>query len=362
MASAGDSPNRPVVLGPNQPTQFYRGAAAIAEFRGRPDSGVDGMVNGVVDARPEDWVASTTTRFGEPMAGLSRLPDGRLLRDAVRADPVGFLGPDHVDGFGADPGLLVKLLDAGQRLPVHVHPDRAFAARHLGCRYGKTEAWIVLGTRTPEPLVYLGLREDTDVGTLADQVRAQDTEALLDALHPLRVAAGDTVLVPAGTPHAIGAGVFVLELQEPTDLSVLLEWQGFEDQPSYLGMDANVALGCVDRTGMSADRLAVLRSGRPETAPGSTPLFPTEAEPFFRADLVSAAGPDPVRLDAGFGVLVVTAGAGRLVGAGGEVPVRRGSTVLLPWAAGPVEVHADEPLRAYRCRPPTTPPPSRSTD
>ena len=73
------------------------------------------------------------------------LPDGRLLRDAVAEHAGSWLGAAHVARFGADPALLVKLLDAGQRLPVHCHPSDEFAAAHFGSRYGKTEAWIVVG-------------------------------------------------------------------------------------------------------------------------------------------------------------------------------------------------------------------------
>jgi mannose-6-phosphate isomerase class I len=54
--------------------------------------------------------------------------------------------------YGADPALLVKILDTGERLVVHFHPDRDFAARHLGSRYGKTEAWIILDAlHAPRP-------------------------------------------------------------------------------------------------------------------------------------------------------------------------------------------------------------------
>ncbi len=67
-------------------------------------------------------MGATVARFGEPNLGPARLADGTLLRDAVRADPVGWLGRD--DGEPGDTGVLVKLLDAGQRLPVHVHPTR----------------------------------------------------------------------------------------------------------------------------------------------------------------------------------------------------------------------------------------------
>ena len=55
-----------------------------------------------------------------------------MLKDVIAADPEAFLGPEHVASYGADPALLVKLLDAGERLPVHYHPGRAFAKQHLG--------------------------------------------------------------------------------------------------------------------------------------------------------------------------------------------------------------------------------------
>ena len=121
----------PIVLGPNQPAHFYLGGAGIARFRGIPQPS---------EYSPEDWIGSTTSMFSRPGVGLTRLPDGSTLKSAIAAAPEEFLGPDHVARFGADPALLVKMLDTGQRLLVHFHPDRDFAGRHLGSRYGKTEA------------------------------------------------------------------------------------------------------------------------------------------------------------------------------------------------------------------------------
>ena len=80
---------------------------------------------------PEDWIASATPRFGRGDDGLTTMPDGRYLRDVIDTDAESWLGPEHVEYFESDPALSVKLLDAGQRLPVHVHPDRAFAVSHL---------------------------------------------------------------------------------------------------------------------------------------------------------------------------------------------------------------------------------------
>jgi mannose-6-phosphate isomerase len=132
------------------------------------------------------------------------------VRDLVRAEPEALLGADHLRRFGPDPGLLVKLLDAGERLGVHAHPGRSFARARLGSPWGKTEAWIILAAEDGAT-VHVGLREPLDGATLRRWVDDQDAGAMLAALHELPVRAGTALLVPAGTLHAIGAGILLLE-------------------------------------------------------------------------------------------------------------------------------------------------------
>jgi len=283
--------------------RFYRGGEAIARFRGIE----------LADA-PEDWVGSTTAAYGEQTLGLSVLPDGRLLRDAIAEDPEAYLGPEHVARYGADTMLLVKLLDAGERLPVHYHPDDGFARRH-GFAHGKTEAWLIVEAR-PGATVWLGFREDVDRDTLRGLL---DTEALLGTLNELPACPGDLIFVPAGVPHAIGDGILIVELQQPADLSVLLEWSAF-------GLDGGLELDAE----LEALELGAFDAGaRPWT------------EEFFRVERVGAGTLEP-----GFSVLVVLEGRGRL----GELDLGRGDAVLLPWAAGAVELAGE--IEAIRCRPP----------
>jgi len=194
--------------------------------------------------RPEEWIGSTTTRFGELVNGLSKLADGGLLKDAVNADPSAWLGQKHVEKFGVSTEILVKLLDPDQRLPVHYHPDQTFAKENLHINHGKTEAWIILeapaGAR-----VGLGFKKQMDKSEVAKLVKAHDSDALLDSLVFKEVKPGDAVFVPAGVAHAIEAGIFVLELQEPTDLSILLEWDGFAvdgDKDGHLNLGYETAL------------------------------------------------------------------------------------------------------------------------
>lgn len=327
--------NGPVRLGPNFVRRAYRGGAAIAELRGLSTS----------EAAPEDWVGSTTSVWGSPGAGVSRLPDGRPLPDALAADPEGWLGSAHTARHGSDPCLLVKLLDAGQRLMVHCHPDRGFAARHLGFRYGKTEAWIIAGTRGPSPEVFLGFRQDVDPHTLERWVREQDGPAILAALNRVPVAAGQTFFIPAGLPHAIGEGLLIVELQEPTDLSVMLEWQGFAvdgAREGHLDLGFGVALQAVDRSAWTPERLRTLLPPRIRSQAGIERLLGEEAASFFRAESVRGGA----RLSADFALLIVLDGAGRLDG----LQVGRGDTVLVPYSAGPLQLEGD--LHAIRCLPP----------
>jgi mannose-6-phosphate isomerase len=335
---------KPILLAANRFPRFYRGGQAIDELRGMaPEAGGAFL--------PEDWVGSTTTAFGSAGDGLTRLEDGRTLRAAIGEDPEGFLGRRHAGAYGADPALLVKLLHAGQRLPVHLHPDRDFARRHLDCPWGKTEAWVVIGADGPEPVVHLGFRETMDPGRLAELVSGQRVDALLASLNAIPVASGDTVLVPAGTPHAIGQGVLLVELQEPTDFSVLLEWDGFAiDGPGqgHLGLGFDLALRAVDRSGRAPAELDRLRAGRGPVRPGVERLFPEEADPFFRAERLR---PDPAAaLEAAFSILVVTDGSGRLETGGGSLELARGDTALVPFAAGSGEVRGR--LEAVRALPP----------
>lgn len=327
------APTVPILLAPNLVDQFYRGGGQTPTFRGVP----------VLGAAPsEDWIGSVTTRFGELDAGLTRLPDGRYLRDAVAGDPAGFLGPAHVAAFGADTALLTKLLDPRDRLIVHSHPDRDFARTHLGTVHGKTEAWIVLSEQPGE--VYLGFTRTVGRDELAELVQAQRIPDLLAAMNRIPVVHGDTILVPAGLPHAIGAGVFALELQEPSDLSVALEDPGLA--APELGLGWALVLDSVDRTALTGDRLAALRG------PGlrSASALPDAADPYFRAEFVECAG--TAHIAAGFAIAVVLTGSARISGANGAgVQAGHGSAVLLPNAAGPLTL--DGTAELIVCRPPS---------
>jgi mannose-6-phosphate isomerase len=348
---------RPLRLPPNRIRVFYQGGALIDRLRGIP--------NPQDDDRPEDWVGSVTALGWpgrDPAEGVSVVEiDGRrvLLTDLVRAHPEEMLGAEHLRRFGPTPSLLVKLLDTSIRLPVHSHPPRVFARQHLGSPYGKTEAWIVVGTRQvggEAPSVYLGCSRDVSKEELLTWIRGQSVVHLLGVLHRLPVRAGDVIYVPAGLPHAIGPGVFIVELQEPTSFSVLMEYQGFPIDPAaaHLGLGWDLAVQSVDRTAYGRDELMRrLVSRLPETV-GSVDLFGAAGAPYFGASRIRVNPETDVAIAPGFAIGIVLDGAGSLAGPDGPFSLGRGDQFLIPFAMGPHRVHAGSAgIEMIRCLPPS---------
>jgi mannose-6-phosphate isomerase len=350
---SGAATSCPHRLGPNKVPVYYSGGAGIDRFRGEPGA-----------AGPEDWVGSVTPfpanllpAGADRSIGVSRLGDGGLLDVAVRADPVGWLGPSLAGLYETEPGLLVKLLDAGERLPVHCHPTRAFAQAHLGSRFGKNEGWIVIAAE-PEARIWLGFVREATIGELRHWVDTQDAAAMLAVLNKLEVVAGDVFYVPAGLPHAIGPGVTIVELQEPTSFSILAEHDpfGVNAHDATLGLGWEVALSCFDLSATTGAKLQSLRPAMHTVASVSggtvSRLFGEEAEPYFQAYRARSVSSLPLG-PAEFRVLVVEQGEGRIAFAGGAVGVKAGETWVVPHGAG--QLDAEGALELIVCCPPVSP-------
>jgi mannose-6-phosphate isomerase len=313
---------------------FYRGGDRIAALRG---------IVPQTDRQPEEWLGSTVSRFGDDGTGLAITEAGDVLRDLVCADPARWTGPMAGHDAG-DVGILVKLLDARQRLPVHVHPDRGFAASHLDCPYGKTEAWYVLDTEQ-DCAVHVGWNTDLDRDELDRRRDAQDSEWMLAHMNRVAVREGMGILVPAGTAHAIDGGIFVAEVQEPTDFSILLEWSVTTStrEESHLALGFDTVMPAVSAARLAPERLAELISDAGTTPAGSRfrSLLPTAADPYFRLWDGAAHGAHTDERPAGFAVVLVTDGAGDLVGASGRVAVTRGQAFAVPHAFGAWSLDGD---------------------
>lgn len=324
---------KPLNLPANQPRdRFYKGGARISAFRNDEPSPPN---------TPEDWVGSTTSVRGNAPIGMTQLPDGTLLADAIEQDPVAWLGQEHVDAFGSDTMLLVKLLDPGQRLPVHAHPDGDFASQYVSCNHGKAEAWYILAPG----VVHLGLKRDVSLEELREIVMMQDSAALLALTHEIPVNVGDTVFVPHGVVHAIGEGVLLAEVQEPEDLSILLEWSDFDldgEKDGHLGLGFDLALEAVEKTGRT--RQEIMQLIRMDGADG--PTLVEEAAPYFRLDVVRGSS----EFDAGFAIVIALESGTKLSLLSGTVQdLPAGSTTLIPFDSGKFRLEGGSALVA---RPP----------
>jgi mannose-6-phosphate isomerase len=188
----------------------------------------------LVDRGPDQSVVAAGPLVGESLGSLVR-SHGELLL-GTQANQTAF-------------PLLFKFLDANQVLSVQVHPDDARAARLSPPDRGKTEAWYVVAA-DPGSRIYAGLREGVGPSDLAAAIRAGTCETVLQSFAPRP---GDCVFIPAGTVHAIGAGLLVAEIQQSSDVTYrLFDWNrvGQDGQPRPLHVDAGVEavtrLGPVD--------------------------------------------------------------------------------------------------------------------
>ena len=169
--------------------------------------GKAGLPGGVI---AETWEVSD--HGDEPAVVLNGAHHGRRLRELVAAFPDEVVRPGW---SGPHLPLLVKLLDASHRLPVHVHPDDAAARARYASPNGKDEAWHVVWA-APGASVLAGVRPGIGLAALRAAFRAG---AYDDVLLRYPVAAGDTVLVPGGVLHGFGPDTLIVEVQQTSDLS-----------------------------------------------------------------------------------------------------------------------------------------------
>lgn len=164
----------------------------------------------------ETWECSThpdgqSTAADGPFAGMKL---GEIL-----AEHPEFLGthPLQLTGGRAELPILVKLIDASRDLSVQVHPDDAYALSREGQR-GKTEMWYILAARKGAELIY-GFSQDVDAARVR---RALEEDTIGNYLNHVPVRKDDVFFIPAGTVHAVGAGVLLAEVQQSSNLTYRL--------------------------------------------------------------------------------------------------------------------------------------------
>lgn len=179
-----------------------------------------------LDLPADEGIGEALVTAGEAVVSVGD-GAGQTLQQLIDADPDGRLGArarEAVSGRNIFP-LLAKLIDAAENLSIQVHPDDE-GARPLN-RLGKTEAWHVLDAE-PGAKLYLGLKDGVTLDRFMENARKLDGTSAGD-LREVEARAGETVIIPAGTVHALGAGVMVYEIQQPSDVTFRLDDWGRVD-------------------------------------------------------------------------------------------------------------------------------------
>ena len=221
--------------------------------------------------------------------------------------------------------LLVKFLDASDRLSVQVHPNDVQARFFDPRENGKTEAWVILDAQA-DSRIYAGLKRGVDAFRLQRHLAAGTVQ---ECLHSYPVRAGDCVFIPAGTVHAIGEGILLAEVQQSSDLTFRLhDWGrlGADGQPRALHIEESLA--CIDFDCGPVDPVVPRRLNLV-----SEELVSSE---FFTLRRHTLSDPFHFVSDGRFHALLVLGGSGTLTCDNCEQPLQAGSTRLLPATCPPV--------------------------
>lgn len=326
---------------------------------------------------PEEWVASVVKarnpgREEEVLEGLSLREDrpSQTLLAYIDANPEAALGAAHVAKYGTHPGLLVKLLDAAERLAIQVHPDKLTAERLFHSAYGKTEAWYFLGGRKmngEEPYVLCGFKPGMTRERWEQLFHAQDIDGMVQSLHKVYPKRGDVMLIRGGMPHAIGPGNWMVEIQEPTDFTIRTErvtpsGLALADHAIHQGIGFDRMFDCFHYETYTEQEMLELCKLPTDVQDGGQgwrmkQLIRYSDTPYFCMDQLEVArgAEGPEWTTAGrFAVLIVLSGSGRLRWGSKTVKVEQGDQLFLP-ASMPAAtfIGGEAALQVVRCLPPS---------
>jgi mannose-6-phosphate isomerase len=265
-------------------------------------------------------------------------------------DAVGELWFERADKNAPAPALLLKLLFTSEPLSIQVHPDDTYA-RAMGMPNGKSEAWVILSAQ-PDAQIGVGLKHQVT----PQQLRASiQNGSIAELMHWRPAAKGDVIYIPAGTIHAIGAGIVLAEIQQRSDATFRLFDYGrqrelHEDDgvavahPWPIRTPGNPTPLTIERTVLVASKHFVLE--RVELPEGSSWALLAEAETWVLA------------LDghAAIGLIAVSKGQAVFIG-GGRTSIEVGNNGLTALIAYPASRPIDSLLQRLGEQPgkPVTP-------
>lgn len=247
---------------------------------------------------------------------------GNNLTEIIEVYMGDLVGEQHFERFGLEFPLLVKYLDCNDKLSVQVHPDDALAEeRHNS--YGKTEAWYVADCK-PGAVIYLGFK-DLNI-TREEYLAAVAESRLAELLNRIEVKKGDVFYIPAGTVHALGAGIEVVEVQQTSDVTYrIYDWDRVD--ASGKGRELHTALA-VDAIDFEADA-DLLHKQYNLSKGGVAKVIDTQ---FFTMSLMDVDGSkslDRSSLDS-FIIYIALCGDFKIRADGKEESLANGELILVP--------------------------------
>ena len=253
---------------------------------------------------------------------------GMSLNQLVRELKGSLVGEENYQRFGDEFPLLIKFIDACQDLSIQVHPTDEIAHRQ-GKSRGKTEMWYTLES-APGAQLYNGLKQQITPEQYKEMV-ADDT--ITDALARYEVKEGDVFFIPAGRIHAIGAGCFVAEIQQTSDVTYrIYDFKRKDKNGNYRELHTQLASESIDYT--------VLDNYRTDYEPVKNEGTQVVTCPYFTTAVYDLDEPmtlDYSELDS-FVILIAVKGGGQLISEGEEMSFQMGDTVLLPATTKEVKV------------------------
>lgn len=256
---------------------------------------------------------------------------GKPLNQLVREQKDKLVGEENYKRFGDEFPLLIKFIAARQDLSIQVHPTDEVAHRQ-GKSRGKTEMWYALESDAGS-LLYNGLKQQITPEQYKTMV---EDGTITDALARYEVHEGDVFFIPAGRIHAIGAGCFVAEIQQTSDVTYrIYDYMRKDKNGNYRELHTQLASESIDYT--------VQPNYRTEYEPRKNEGVQVITCPYFTTavyDLTEPMTLDYSELDS-FVILIAVKGEGCLICNGEEMSFQMGDTVLFPATTNEVRVEGD---------------------
>ena len=228
--------------------------------------------------------------------------------------------------------LLIKILDAREKLSLQVHPPAALAARLGG--EPKTEMWYI-AEAAPEAALFVGLKRGV---TRADFERRIQDGTVAECFHRAPVQTGDAMFLPSGRVHAIGAGLVIFEVQQNSDTTYrVFDWNrvGLDGQPRELHVEQSLA--SIDFNDFEPPLIRSIYSRNPALGVRflvQDPLFVVNGCKVRRGERFYLSSPS-------FQIIGLLSGALRLGAGGQEVDLKPGGFVLLPACLARTVINAE---------------------